>query len=76
MRKRKMKKFFDFLYSVLPHAIIIMSLFLITCFIVDRFNRTMSFVNNDITKYVLLFLSVSAIIQSVVIVVRKNGNDK
>lgn len=76
MRKQKMKKFFDFLYSLLPHAIIIMSLFLVTCFIVDRFNRAMSFVNNDITKYVLLFLSVSAIIQSVVIVVRKNGRNK
>ena len=49
-----MKRFFQWL---LPHLAIVLSLMTITFFVIDRFNDAMAFLNNDITKFLVLVLS-------------------
>jgi len=56
------------LFGLISHAIIILSLMMITFFITDRFNGAMAFINNDITKALLLALSVLSIIHSVYLI--------
>ena len=63
-----MKRFFNTLTGILPHLCMILSLILITCVITDRYNRAMSFINNDITKVLLLILSILVILQSVLLI--------
>ena len=46
-------KILSFLRDFLPHATIAMALVLLTFFILDRFNRAMNFIANDITKWML-----------------------
>jgi len=60
-----MKKLLLILYQLLPHAILILSLMMVTFYITDQFNRPMAFINNDITKTLLCLLAVLAIVQSV-----------
>jgi len=40
--------------GILPHLNIALSLLLLTLFITDRFNRAMSFINNEQTRWLLL----------------------
>lgn len=47
--------------TLLPHAGIILSLLFITFFIVDKINGAMNFINNDITKGMLLAFSLISI---------------
>lgn len=63
-----MKKFVKALFSLIPHAMIVISLMMITFYITDRYNRAMAFINNDITKALLLVLAVLAIVQSVYVI--------
>lgn len=67
-----MKKYtpLDILAVLLPHLTIALSLFMITCFIVDRYNRAMAFINNEFTKYTLLAFAILVIVQSVVTILR------
>ena len=47
--------------KLLPHAGIILALMFITFFIVDKFNGAMNFINNDISKALLLLFALSLI---------------
>ena len=72
----KIRKILNGLLSLIPHINIILSLFLITCFIVDRFNRAMAFINNDFTKITLLVLTVLVIVQSVYLIVKHRRDSR
>lgn len=66
----KKRTFLDVLAGFLPHINIALALFFITCFIVDRYNRAMAFINNEYTKYGLLVFSILVIAQSVIFVLK------
>ena len=64
---------------ILPNTCFILSLFVITCFIIDRFNRAMNVMNNDFTKIVLLVFASLVLIDFIIrlILIGKNKeNDK
>lgn len=63
-----MKAFFRKLADLLPHASLILSLMMITFLITDKYNRAMAFINNDITKTLMLILAVLVIVQSVLMI--------
>lgn len=63
-----MKQFFEKLAGLLPHVCLILSLMMITFVITDRYNRAMAFINNDITKALLLILALLVIVQSVLLI--------
>ena len=44
------------LKKLTPHAAIILSAMYLVFFAIDRVNRSMAFINNDITKWLLLIL--------------------
>ncbi len=50
---------------LLSHACIILVLMLLVLLIVDRFNPVMGFINNDITKVMVLALCVIAAVLAV-----------
>lgn len=56
----------NMLKKILSHICIVLSLMMITFFIIDIFNDAMAFLNNGITKAISLVLSISAIIISVI----------
>ena len=60
----KKRTFLDVLAGFLPHINIALALFFITCFIVDRYNRAMAFINNGITKGMLFFWCFLILIQA------------
>lgn len=74
----KKNSLLDILCTLLPHLTIVLALFMITCFIVDRYNRAMAFVNNEYTKYTLLVFAILVIVESVVFIIRdrKRRSDK
>lgn len=55
MKKQCKNNFYGTLVGMLPHAILILSLLLLTLFVTDRFNRAMAFLNNSIS-YVLIWV--------------------
>ena len=67
-----MKKLFA---RILPHICIVLSLMMITFFVTDRFNRAMAFINNEITKWLLVVLSAVAIAVSVLLIIRQRKDD-
>ena len=50
----RMSSFRFYLWGILSHLGIVLSLMFFVFLIVDRYNRAMAFVNNDITKALLL----------------------
>ena len=50
--------------TILSHVCTILSLMLLPLLVVDRFNPSMDFVNNDITKLMIAVLCVGAIVLS------------
>ena len=67
------KKFFKLLARALPHFNISLCLVFATLLIVDRFNRAMAFVNNDITKGMLAAFLVLVIIESIILIAAKGA---
>ena len=63
-----MKRFLNRLAGFLPHVCLILSLMMITFVITDRYNRAMAFINNDITKALLLILALLVIVQSILLI--------
>ena len=63
-----MKAFFNKLAGILPHVCLILSLMMITFLITDRYNRAMAFINNDITKGLMMVLAVLVIVESVLLI--------
>ena len=59
------------LRTVLPHLILVMSGMMVTFFIIDRVNEAMAFLNNDITKVLLLIFSVASATLAVLEIVRQ-----
>ena len=57
-----MKKFSSRFKESIPHITLILSLMLTVFLIVDQFNRAMAFINNDITKFLMLIASVLALV--------------
>lgn len=58
------------LLGLLPHLTISLSLFMITCLIVDYYNGAVSFINNGFTKNTLMVFAILVIVESVVFVLR------
>ena len=64
-----MKRILNTLLGMIPHILTVLSLMMITFYITDRQNRAMAFINNDITKALLLVMSVLVLIESVYLIV-------
>lgn len=60
--------------TLLPHAVVVLSGLFIILSIADRFNPTMNFINNDISKFLLFILCIFAILASVLLI-RYNRRD-
>lgn len=56
------------LKKLLPHAAILLSNMMIVFFVLDRFNTAMGFIDNEITKWLILALSVISIANSVALI--------
>ena len=56
------------LRKLLPHAAIILSLMYFVFFGIDRVNTAMDFINNDITKFLLVALGVIAVIDAMLLI--------
>ena len=65
------------LRKILPHAAIIMSLMYLVFFFIDRVNTAMAFINNDMTKVLLLILCVISVVNAVLLIAddRKRTRD-
>ena len=50
--------------TLLPHAVVVLSGLFIILSIADRFNPTMNFINNDISKALLLLFALVSIANS------------
>lgn len=50
----------------LPHINIVLAITMITLFVTDRYNRAMKFLYNDNTKWLLLFFSISVVLQALI----------
>lgn len=57
------------LRKILPHAAIILSVMYFVFFCIDRVNSAMAFINNDITKWLLVILGVISIYNAVLLIV-------
>ncbi len=62
------------LIPLLSHGCLILALALITLLIVDRFNPSMDFINNDFAKILILLLCVLASVVGVATVVQSHRN--
>lgn len=63
---KNLKKIFDAFLSALPHVNITLAMVLLVIFVTDRFNSSMKFINNDITKWMLCVFCVTSLMQAVV----------
>ena len=53
------------LRKILPHVSIVLSNMYIVFFLIDRVNSAMSFINNDLTKWLLVFSSLVSIVNAI-----------
>ncbi|MBQ8287173.1 MAG: hypothetical protein IJX76_00190 [Clostridia bacterium] len=60
------KKILQNLMKFLPHINIVLAITMITLFVTDRYNRAMKFLYNDNTKWLLLFFSISVVLQALI----------
>lgn len=51
-----------------PHAVIVLCAMYLVFFCIDRVNATMAFIDNDITKFLLLALCALAVWESVTLI--------
>ena len=56
------------LRKILPHAAIIISAMYFLFYAIDGVNSAMAFINNDITKFLLLILCIISVVNAVLIV--------
>jgi len=56
------------LRKLLPHLCIILSLMMLTFIVIDRVNRAMNFIDNDIFKGLLLIYSIAVIMTSIFLI--------
>ena len=60
-------------FGLLPHVNIALSICFIVFFVVDRLNRAMAFINNDITKGMLLVYAFTVMLSAGYAIVNKDG---
>ena len=60
------------LRKLLPHVAIVLSGMYVVFFLIDRVNSAMAFINNDITKGLLLVLSAVSILNASILI----GNER
>ena len=60
------KKILNLIADALPHVNIALGITVLALFVTDQFNRAMNFVNNDMTKTLVMIYCVLIIIQSVI----------
>ena len=63
-----MKRLFEKILALLPHAAVILSLMAITFLITDYYNQPMAFVSNPITKALLFVLALLSLGESIVLI--------
>lgn len=61
-----LKMIFNAFLSALPHVNITLAMVLLVIFVTDRFNSSMKFINNDITKWMLCVFCVTSLLQAIV----------
>lgn len=66
-----MKRFFSVLGRILPHAVLILAVMLLTFFCIDLVNSSMAFLNNSVTKWLVAALSVLSVILAICYVLRE-----
>ena len=66
---KKGKIILQVLLNVLPHINIALAVTMLTFFVVDRYNRAMSFINNDITKGMLAVFCVTVLVEAIATVI-------
>lgn len=64
------------LMSLLSHACLILAMMLITLLIVDRFNPSMDFINNDISKLIILALCVFGMMLALLFLIRQHRSNR
>ena len=69
--KKKSRTGINVLRTILNHAAIVLSLMYLVFFVIDRINNAMEFINNDITKALLVLLALIAIINAEIALHRK-----
>ena len=62
------KEWKDMLRKLLPHAAIVLSFMYFVFYAIDRVNSAMAFINNNITKALLVILCVIAIAEAVMLI--------
>ena len=53
------------LIRLLPHATLILSLMVLTFFVIDRFNEYMAFMSSEISKWVIAGLALCALLRTI-----------
>lgn len=66
-----LKRILELLIDFLPHLTIGFAFVLFVCFVVDRFNRAMAFINHDLTKWMLAVFCVLVVIESVLFAIHR-----
>ena len=66
-----MKKILGFFAAILPHLPLVLSVMILTFFVIDQFNEAMAFLNNAITKWLICIFSVLTMILSVSSVIQR-----
>ena len=69
-----MKKAWSFFWRILPHLTLILSLVLLTLFVLDCLNEAMAFLNNSLTKRLVCIFSLFVSILSVTVIVRREND--
>ena len=52
--------------KILNHSAIILSLFYLTLFVIDKINSAMQFIENDITKAIILVLAAVSTVNAII----------
>lgn len=67
-----MKRILRFGWSLLPHLTLILSLMLLTFFVIDLFNESMAFLSNTATKWLVGIDALLTVLLSVGTVLTEN----
>lgn len=57
-----------FVRKLIPHLTIICGMMYVVFFVIDRVNPSMNFIDNDLTKFLLLFMSLITIVNSILLI--------
>lgn len=63
------------LKKIIPHITIVLGLMCVTLYIFDRYNGVLALMSNEISKGIILALSVFSVITSILLVVRHWRDD-